>query len=121
MRHLFRPSLLFAVSTFVTAALLALQADQPPAAQPPRVPGAEPIGVTAPIDEIRRVVGAVRAGRRLTPAWPNGARVAVALSFDVDNELLSRNSPLPVPSRSATRSACTDGFTRTCQPWATQP
>jgi peptidoglycan/xylan/chitin deacetylase (PgdA/CDA1 family) len=98
MRHLFRPSLLFAVSTFVTAALLALQADQPPAAQPPRVPGAEPIGVTAPIDEIRRVVGAVRAGRRLTPAaWPNGARVAVALSFDVDNELLSRNSPLPVP------------------------
>lgn len=44
------------------------------------------------------MVGAVRAGRRLTPpSWPGGGRVAVALSFDVDNELLSRNSPLPVP------------------------
>jgi peptidoglycan/xylan/chitin deacetylase (PgdA/CDA1 family) len=54
--------------------------------------------VNAPVEEIRRVVGAVRAGRRLTPpSWPNGARVAVALSFDVDNELLSRNNPLPVP------------------------
>jgi len=32
-------------------------------------------------------VNAVRAGRDLTPAeWPGGARVAVALSFDVDNE-----------------------------------
>lgn len=32
-------------------------------------------------------VNAVRAGRDLNPAaWPNGARVAVLLSFDVDNE-----------------------------------
>jgi hypothetical protein len=29
----------------------------------------------------------VRAGRKLTPAsWPGGARVAVCLSFDVDDE-----------------------------------
>jgi peptidoglycan/xylan/chitin deacetylase (PgdA/CDA1 family) len=27
----------------------------------------------------------VSAGKRLKPAWPNGARVAVGLSFDVDN------------------------------------
>jgi peptidoglycan/xylan/chitin deacetylase (PgdA/CDA1 family) len=41
-------------------------------------------------DSIRRVVGAVRAGRSLQPAaWPNGARVAVLLSFDVDNETIS--------------------------------
>ncbi len=34
-------------------------------------------------------VNAVRAGRDLTPAsWPNGARVAVLLSFDVDNETI---------------------------------
>ena len=26
--------------------------------------------------------------------WPNGARVAVCLSFDVDNELLQRANPL---------------------------
>ena len=38
-------------------------------------------------DTIRSVVNAVRAGRSLQPkAWPNGARVAVLLSFDVDNE-----------------------------------
>ncbi len=37
-------------------------------------------------------------GKKLTPeAWPNGARIAVCLSFDVDNELLQRANPLPVP------------------------
>lgn len=41
-------------------------------------------------EEIRRAVGVVRAGRSLAPeAWPGGARVAVALSFDVDNETVS--------------------------------
>ena len=40
--------------------------------------------------EVRGAVEVVRAGRDLTPAtWPGGARVAVALSFDVDNETLS--------------------------------
>jgi peptidoglycan/xylan/chitin deacetylase (PgdA/CDA1 family) len=34
-------------------------------------------------------VGAVRAGRSLQPeSWPGGARVAVLLSFDVDNETI---------------------------------
>ncbi len=38
-------------------------------------------------DEVRAIVNHVRAGRNLQPAtWPNGARVAVILSFDVDNE-----------------------------------
>jgi len=37
--------------------------------------------------EVRSAVGAVRAGRDLNPAsWPDQARVAVLLSFDVDNE-----------------------------------
>ena len=36
---------------------------------------------------IREGVNRVRAGRDLTPSeWPGGARVAVLLSFDVDNE-----------------------------------
>jgi peptidoglycan/xylan/chitin deacetylase (PgdA/CDA1 family) len=40
-----------------------------------------------PEDRVRAAVNQVRAGRDLTPAaWPNGARVAVLLSFDVDNE-----------------------------------
>ena len=38
-------------------------------------------------DTVFKVVHAVRAGRSLAPkAWPGGARVAVLLSFDVDNE-----------------------------------
>ena len=41
-------------------------------------------------DTIRKVVGAVRAGRSLQPKqWPGGAKVAVLLSFDVDNESVS--------------------------------
>ena len=36
---------------------------------------------------VREVVNHVRAGRDLNPdSWPGGARVAVLLSFDVDNE-----------------------------------
>ena len=38
---------------------------------------------------IVREVNKVRAGRDLNPAsWPDGARVAVLLSFDVDNETI---------------------------------
>jgi len=33
-------------------------------------------------------VDRVRAGRALTPAWPDGKRVAVALSFDSDHETI---------------------------------
>ncbi len=36
----------------------------------------------------RAHVEALRAGHRLTPAWPNGANVAVALSFDSDHETI---------------------------------
>ena len=49
-------------------------------------------------DAIRSIVGRARAGRDLTPkVWPGGARVAVGLSFDFDNETGSlrdgRDSP----------------------------
>ena len=41
-------------------------------------------------DTVMTVVHAVRAGRSLQPKrWPSGARVAVALSFDVDNETVN--------------------------------
>ncbi|MER9108642.1 polysaccharide deacetylase [Mesorhizobium sp. M0848] len=36
----------------------------------------------------RGYVNRVRAGKRLTPPWPDGKRCAVALSFDVDHETL---------------------------------
>ena len=51
-------------------------------AQPPQQPGAKWTE-----DQLRAAVAPSRAGRKLTPkSWPNGARVAVCLSFDVDNE-----------------------------------
>jgi peptidoglycan-N-acetylglucosamine deacetylase len=75
-----------------------------PSAQPAQSshqqPGAavNPITVDSTEEQIRQAVGTARVGRKLTPkAWPNGARVAVCLSFDVDNELLQRANPLPVP------------------------
>jgi peptidoglycan/xylan/chitin deacetylase (PgdA/CDA1 family) len=40
-----------------------------------------------PEEQWRRIVGHVRAGKRLRPrSWPGGARCAVALSFDSDHE-----------------------------------
>lgn len=42
-------------------------------------------GVKLSVDEIKAQLR-ITAGKRLRPkSWPNGARVAVALSFDVDN------------------------------------
>jgi peptidoglycan/xylan/chitin deacetylase (PgdA/CDA1 family) len=74
----------------------------PPSRQEPLQPQAErnvsPIGIDATEEQIKEAIANVRAGRKLTPKrWPNGARVAVCLSFDVDNEALWRENPLPVP------------------------
>ena len=51
-------------------------------------------GVQLNTDEIKAIANRVRAGRSLQPErWPNGAKVAVLLSFDVDNDtiLLARS------------------------------
>src|SRR5215470_17747162 len=38
-------------------------------------------------EQIKEAVAPMRAGRKLTPkSWPNGAKVAVCLSWDMDNE-----------------------------------
>jgi peptidoglycan/xylan/chitin deacetylase (PgdA/CDA1 family) len=43
-------------------------------------------GTKLSLDQLKKQMFHVSAGRRLKPkAWPNGARVAVGLSFDVDN------------------------------------
>jgi peptidoglycan/xylan/chitin deacetylase (PgdA/CDA1 family) len=43
-------------------------------------------GIKLSLDELKAEMFHVSAGRRLKPkSWPNGARVAVGLSFDVDN------------------------------------
>src|SRR5260370_743926 len=49
-------------------------------------------------EQLRHAVAPARVGRKLTPrSWPNHARVAVCLSFDVDNEsyLLARGETSP--------------------------
>lgn len=45
---------------------------------------------TWPTERLEKAVNQVRAGKDLTPtSWPNGAKVAVLLSFDVDNETVA--------------------------------
>lgn len=53
----------------------------------PRHPDGEPWQWAEPV--WRRIVGRARAGRSLRPAsWPDGARCAVAVSFDADHETI---------------------------------
>jgi peptidoglycan/xylan/chitin deacetylase (PgdA/CDA1 family) len=55
-----------------------------PAFPQPSAPFPQP-GIRLTLDQIKAQIR-VTAGRRLRPqSWPNGSRVAVALSFDVDN------------------------------------
>jgi len=87
------------VLTAVLFALFATAMWAQPGAQlsqrPPRVP---PITINSSEEQIKQTAEIARAGRKLTPkSWPNGARVAVAFSFDVDNESLFTARPLPVP------------------------
>ncbi|MCW5976940.1 MAG: polysaccharide deacetylase [Bryobacteraceae bacterium] len=52
---------------------------------PQQAPDVRQPGIRLSVDELRAQIR-VSAGQRLRPtSWPNGARVAVALSFDVDN------------------------------------
>ena len=76
------------MSRFLLAASVALTA-LPLAAQTPAPPRLRPAWEWSN-DTIMSVVNAVRAGRSLQPKqWPDGARVAVLLSFDVDNETVA--------------------------------
>ena len=68
------------MTAFVT---LSGTARQPPL---PRTPGDTQPGRKWSEAQLKQAAGAVRAGRKLTPrAWPNGARVAVALTFSLNN------------------------------------
>ena len=70
-----------AALAFLTAAGLFL----PVLAAAQQVP--EQPGTKWTVEQLKAAVAPVRAGRKLTPkTWPNDARVAVCLSFDVDNE-----------------------------------
>src|SRR5687768_573450 len=68
-----------AVTVLMASAPLAAPAQQ---TAPPPQPG-----VKWTEEQLLRAVAPVRAGRKLTPRrWPDGARAAVCLSFDADNE-----------------------------------
>ena len=71
----------------------------PAAAQPasPSVP-AQP-GIKWTDQQLQSAVAPVRAGRKLTPAsWPNRAKIAVCLSFDVDNESFTLARGITAPA-----------------------
>ena len=79
-----------AILAFVPSVLLAQ-------AQPVQQSGVKP-GWRWTMDSVTSVVNAVRAGRSLQPTtWPGGARVAVLLSFDVDNETVALRFGEPNP------------------------
>jgi peptidoglycan-N-acetylglucosamine deacetylase len=64
---------------------------------PQPAPGPQP-GLAWTADQITTAAHHVRAGRRLTPkTWPNGARVAVCLSFDPDNQTIPLNAGINAP------------------------
>ena len=69
----------------VSILIAAAACTQPPA---PTAPEARPDplpGTKLSVDQLNSQMFHVSAGKRLNGAWPNGARVAVGLSFDVDN------------------------------------
>src|SRR5690242_21909003 len=60
-------------------------------------------------EQLRKAVAPARVGRKLTPrTWPGNARVAVCLSFDVDNEsyLLARGETSPTTLSEIGRASC---------------
>jgi peptidoglycan/xylan/chitin deacetylase (PgdA/CDA1 family) len=90
-RHLARTLLILtAVAVFTSACAPGANVEaQAPAAAPAAKPNPLP-GVTKSLDELRAEMFHVGAGKRLKPAeWPGGNRVAVALSFDVDNATMA--------------------------------
>jgi peptidoglycan-N-acetylglucosamine deacetylase len=77
MTAVLRPIAICAVVVCLVALGPSLGAQQP----------ANPLpGTRLSLEDLRKQMFHVSAGKRLKPAsWPNGARVAVGLSFDVDN------------------------------------
>jgi peptidoglycan/xylan/chitin deacetylase (PgdA/CDA1 family) len=71
-------------AVMLAAVVAALAATIPVAAQ--QAPSNPFPGARLSLEQLKEQLSRVSAGRRLKPrAWPNGARVAVALTFDVDN------------------------------------
>ena len=76
--------------------------------------GAGQPGTTWTEARLREAVDVARVGRKLTPkSWPNGAKVAVCLSFDTDTEApLLRDGNTSVTSLSAAQYGAESGMPR---------
>ena len=82
-----RSTLVLALTVFAALAFqsMALTGQAP-------APNSQP-GTRLSLDELKKQMFRVSAGRRIHPTvWPNGARMAAALSFDVDNATTSLRS-----------------------------
>jgi peptidoglycan/xylan/chitin deacetylase (PgdA/CDA1 family) len=72
--------------------VVALAASLASCARSPETPAAaqearpDPLpGTKLSVDQLKAQMFHVSAGKRLKPTWPNGAKIAVGFSFDVDN------------------------------------
>ena len=105
-----------AIAGSLVLAFVGLRA-QPPAPQggSGSGPAAFP-GINWTEDQLKAAVAPLRAGRKLTPkTWPNGAKVAVCVSFDVDNEspALARGNTNPdLSAMSDTEFGAREGLPR---------
>src|SRR5215510_9358457 len=99
-------SLMLASATLAVVGLSVARAQQPPPAGQPGTKWNEA--------QLREAVDLARVGRKLTPkAWPNGARVAVCLSFDADTEApLLRDGTTSPTSLSASDYGAESGVPR---------
>jgi len=90
-----RVALIAGVSTILGASILIGCASGTTTAQTRPAPNAFP-GISLGLDQLKAQYQHYYAGKRLKPKkWPNGARMAVALSFDIDNStpILLRGTP----------------------------
>src|SRR5687768_533416 len=75
-----------ALIALVPVVLIAASCNTQPGVVEAPAPPANPLpGTKLSVDELKAQMFHVSAGKRLKGTWPNGARVAVGLSFDVDN------------------------------------
>lgn len=76
--------------------------------------GANQPGTKMTEAQLKDAIGLARVGRKLTPkSWPNGARVAVALTFDTDNEApLLRDGNTSATALSAAEYGAASGIPR---------
>ena len=83
---------------FVIGAVLCLCGIRAQAQSTPQAPPGPQPGLAWTEEQLAKAAHHVRAGRALTPKlWPNGARVAVCLSFDPDNLTIPLNAGINAP------------------------